>query len=261
MGPIRKADIARHWKVSPAYVTILLRRRRPPGGPDITFLSLEEADAWRAVNAPPNPASEIRRQSSSKIGVDDAEKKSRTQNHPPQDSINNGNGGGNGGIGGGDASGGIGGGAIDINALTGADTDVDFDTAMIRHAEAVPRVAYGLYIRACAGGNAVEIANATRNWAEATKQAAVVRERFLAVQEKSRALIPLDLVMDIVGNELQPLRSLLLTLDERCAVAANPADPAQAKAAIRNGVDDVFRAMSTAEKRIHAEVTLPASAA
>jgi hypothetical protein len=81
--------------------------------------------------------------------------------------------------------------------------DKDFDSLMIEHAERVPQIAFGLLELKQRTGVPTAIAAATENWGQATKTAAAVRERFLDLQERTRALIQLDQVMDIVGTELQ----------------------------------------------------------
>lgn len=132
-------------------------------------------------------------------------------------------------------------------------TGGDFEAIMLGQAEEVPQIAYGLYIMACQSGNAVQIANATSNWSDAARHSAEVRKRYLEVQEKTRALIPLDLVMDIVGTELQSLRALLDAFGERYGAKANPADPTAGRVAIDEGIDEIFRQMDAAPVRVRGE--------
>ena len=257
--PIKKADLARHWKVSPAYVTQLFGRwqKKNPGAAELTFASLDEADQWRAIHAPPKPANEARRtvfagkpsQSSPEKPAETAEK-TRESSRTPQTA--------------GQKPAGAGGDNTDASTPSPDIIDVetlitrggDFDELMLRQAEEVPQIAYGLYRRACARGAAAEIANATKNWNDASKAGHAVREKFLEIQEKTRALISLDVVMDIVGTELQGVRARMLKLGERNASKANPENPALARAVIDAAIDEVFQAIETVTVRTEKELSV-----
>jgi FMN phosphatase YigB (HAD superfamily) len=145
--------------------------------------------------------------------------------------------------------------ALDVAALIRREGD--FDAQAVREAEEVALLAGALYRMACAEGVHADIALAIKNWNDAAKASATVRERFLEIQEKTRALLSLDIVMDIVGTELQAVRSLLLRLGERIAAKANPADPASARKAVDAGVDDIFHAITVAAERIEKEIAAP----
>ena len=239
--PLTGAELARHWGVSKALVSRFKAEKRMP-----PFTSREEADAWRAVNAPPR----------AKAGRPEADAVSPN---------------GEGGVGkiadsfpttgsGTEAKGAGEEGAEVIDVRTFIQRDRDFDVLMIEQAEDVPQIAYGLYVRACQKGNPSEISAANKNWHESAKAAKAVRDDFLELQERTRALIPVDLVMDIVGTELQAVRSAFLKLGERTANAANPADPACAKAAIDAAVDEIFRKLDAALERTAKELPGPAAA-
>jgi hypothetical protein len=249
--PIKRAEIARHWGVSPAYVTITLKRH---GAQDLEFDTLEAADRWRAVHAPPNPKRASDRalfagehdQSSSKNQAETAEKNrglpGTTARAPKAQG------------GAGENNTGSGGARDTVDVSSFVTRDGDFDAVMLRQAEEVPQIAYGLYRRACERGDSVEIANATRNWNDAAKASAGVRKEYLEIQEKTRALIPLDLVMDIVGTELQPLRVLMLKGGERFGPRANPADPVLAQNIINEFIDGVFKGCELAVARVAREL-------
>lgn len=250
---IKRAEIARHWGVSPAYVTMTLKRH---GGGDLQFSTLEEADRWRSIHAPPKPSSESRRAFSGEqtpSASPDTQEKNReassttprvahAQGHahaphattpPPAPAY-------------------LPHAPLDVQSFVSAGGD--FDSVMLRQAEEVPQIAYGLYRLACGRGDSVEIANATRNWNDAAKASAGVREKYLELQEKTRALIPLDLVMDVVGTELQPIRVLMLKGGERYGARANPSDPALGKTIIDELIDHVFRALDLATTRTEREL-------
>ena len=253
--PLRMADLARHWNVTSAYITKLVKTNGLPLTADgkVAFLSLEDADLWRAVNAPPRraksesppPAPSVDSMenldgATEKIAPPNPTTTTTEQNAAPA-------------AGGGETARGAAGGekslpankrqpeAEIIDVTRFIRRDVDFDALMIQQAEGVPQVAHGLYERACAIGSANEIAAHLRNWHESSKAAGAVREKFLEIQERTRALLPLDEVMDVVGMELQQARSLMIKMGERIAAAANPQDPALARRVIEAAVDGVFR--------------------
>ena len=235
--PIRKAELARHWGVRPSYVSNLIKRKALP-----EFTSFEEADAWRAVNAPPKAAhaagSALPTVPDSANSDDTLEKNAAINKTTTSSGKENGRPQGE---------------LIDVTAFIRR--DVDFDALMIESAEGVPQVAHGLYLRACAGGSPNEIAAALKNWNDAMKAAAAARLAFLETQEKTRALLPLDVVMDIVGTELQALRANLLKLGERIAARANPDNPALARGVIDAAVDEsVFRQCDAVESRASREL-------
>lgn len=248
------------------------------------FASLAEADAWRAVNAPPK----ISAATSS-----DSSNQSRDAAKKIADSLTNTTG-VKGGDGGEEAKGKRSGERSPANTDEGeafalsedasrdpsaAETrkraaaalkndappeviDVrafitpgaDFETLMISQAEEVPQVARGLFMRACARGNPSEISAANRNWHESAKSAYAVRADFIELQEKTRALISIDDVRDVLGTELQAGRSAFLKLGERIAGKVNPADPLAAKAIIDAAVDEIYLRLDAALDRAVAQL-------
>ena len=189
---------------------------------------IEEADAWRAVNAPPKVGKSVaglgetaeKQRASSLLSPQILKKRERSR-------------------------------LIDVKSFI--ETGEDFDQLMIGHAENVPQVAYGLYLLACQEGAPGEISAATKNWHEAAKAGAAIRTEFLDLQERTRALIQLDIVLDIIGTELQAVRAALLKLGERCANDANPQDPGKARTVIDAAVDRIFTQMSSIAERVQKE--------
>lgn len=257
--PLSKADLARHWGVSRAYLTKLSKPETEGGKSLPIFFDLAEADAWRSVHAPerrsrvvPTFAGE---QSSTENSAEGAKKSpdltSTTSLPKAQGESGRRKGGG--------------GGAKDLGEWLPAKIDVaamtrrtvDFDVLMVQHAEEVPLIAHGLFKMAAETGHPNAISAATRNWHEAASASANVRGRFMELQEKSRALLPLDEVMDIVGTELQAVRSALHKFGERCAMDANPADPALARRVIDAAMDAVFAKLSSVEVRAARELSGP----
>ena len=252
--PIKPADLARHFGCSPAYISKL---RLPVGDggkamPD--FFTLEDADTWRSIHAPPK----LRRRGSAEPPSPIGEKltppaenfvpipgtTTSTPNPPPAPAGTKGKqveGGGT---------------VIDVRAFI--QSGVDFDALMIANAETVPQVAYGLYLRACESGNPVAIASALANWNDAMKAAATARAAFITVQERTRALLPLDQVMDIVGTELQAVRSDLSKLGERFGAIANPKDPEVGRHAIDAAVDSVLAKFEVLTARTSRELAVSA---
>lgn len=250
LKPVKKAELARHWHVSPPYVTKISRPIAEGGKAMPEFVTLAEADNWRAVHAPPkNP-----RPSGQGLGenLTVASKKNvgspvtTTARTPPQ------------------------GGTVTTTPTTAPRNvdvesfirrDTDFDSLMIEQAEHVPQMAYGLFRLACSGANSAEISAAAKNWHEAAKASASVRGGFLELQEKNRALLPLDEVMDILGIELQAVRVAFLKAGERIASAANPADPALAQRIIDAYIEKILAQLDFVEARTAKELAPPASVA
>ena len=259
--PLTKADLARHWGVSRPYVTKLAKPEAEGGKAMPTFTDLAEADAWRAVHAAPRSArveSVFAGEQSSPVKPTEAAEKSpvptstTTGNNPAATT-------GGGGRGKGkraDALAHLMPDKIDVAAMIRR--DVDFDVLMVGHAEEVPQIAHGLFRLAAESGHPSAISAATRNWHESATASAGVRERFLAIQEKSRALLPLDEVMDIVGTELQPIRTAISKLGEKCALEANPSDPALARRVIDEAVDRIIAGLYAVEARAQRELSAPA---
>jgi hypothetical protein len=219
---IRPAELARHWNVSKAYVSKLINKK---GMPPVT--DFKDADAWRALNAPSKPALEVARaaQDQSK-----SPKNGRDLSHPQHSA-------------GKDSPATEGGDVVDIAPFIARGGD--FDAMMVSDAEAMPKIARGLFDRACGRMNVAEIASFLKIWADAAGKASDARQQFLDIQERKRGLISLDEVMDIVGTELQAVRSSLLKLGARIASKANAADPALAQSVIDGEIDSILRNLST----------------
>lgn len=231
-SPIKSSALARHWGVSKAYVSQL--KSGPKKMPD--FTSLADADTWRALNAAPKPALESQRTSSD---LPSSREKNRDLTQPQHRAKNNAQ-----PPGGADV--------VDINPFI--NRIGDFDLLMVQDAEAMPKIARGLFDRACRAGNLAEIANLLKIWNEAAGKARDIRQGFLDILERKRNLISVDEVMDIVGTELQAVRSALLKLGARHASKANPADPALAQTTIDGAVDEILRNLSTGLVRAEREL-------
>ena len=259
--PLTKADLARHWGVSRPYLTKLAKPEAEGGKAMPTFTALADADAWRAVHAAPRLGRVepvfAGEQSSSKKPVEAAKKPPASPGTTTADSTRTATGTGRGKGGAADALAHLIPERIDIAAFIRR--DVDFDVLMVEHAEEVPQVAHGLFRLAAESGHPSAISAATRNWHEATTAAADTRTRYLAIQEKSRALLPLDEVMDVIGTELQALRTALTKFGERCANDANPSDPALAQRVIDAAMDLVFAKLDAVETRAVRELSAPAA--
>lgn len=259
-SPLTKAELARHWKVSRPYLT-KISKPAAEGGKDMPpFTTLAEADAWRAIYAAPrlsrvetpfageqssreNPAESAKNAADSTHTTTPAKNPHAPKAGRPARGATT------------DAMAHLVPERIDIASMV--QRDVDFDVLTVRHAEEVPQVAYGLFKLAAETGHPSAISAATRNWHEATSAAAEIRTRFLDIQEKSRALISLDEVMDIVGTELQAVRTALLKVGERCAIEANPGDPATAQRVIDAAIDLVFSKLAAVEVRAQRELSAP----
>lgn len=257
-NPIKKADLARHWKVSRAYLT-RLAKPLSAGGKDLPeFTSLAEADAWRTVNAPPRPGNALRRtgmfgaeQSPPKNETEAGEKTAR--NHatttpavatPTHAAVTH-------------AATELWDAQIDLEQYV--TPGADFDRLMPEKAERVAQIAYGLFERAAQTGQPALVSAATKNFHEAARAASDVRARFIEIQERTRVLLPLDEVMDILGTELQAVRAALAKHGERVAAAANPSDPGLAQRVVDADIDQIFASLDLIAMRTRRELTVPAA--
>ncbi len=237
---VKNSTLARHWNVSQAYVSKLRRPTERGGKAMPAFSTLAEADNWRAVNAPPNSPQSFS-QNSTERGKKNGGAFGTTTERRKNNATN-----GHGKI-------------VDITQFLLRGAGEDFDALMIRQAEEKPQIASGLCDLACAGGNSAEISAALKNWHEAAKASAAVRGSFLDLQEKTRALLPLDEVMDIAGTELQAVRQAMDKLGERYAAAANPENPTLAKQVIDGAVDKIYAQLDRVRARLQKELA-PAAA-
>lgn len=245
--PVKKSAIAAHWGVSAPYVTKLGKSPEAGGKGMPEFFSLEDADAWRALNAP--------RKSPQPLAQKSAEAGKKNAGFSVTTSTRNKGGRGTGTdepTAGTDEEGRP---AIDVASFVRR--GVDFESLMIEQAEQVPQIAFGLYQLACTRGYVSEISGANRNWHESAKASAQVRAAFLDLQERTRALIQLDTVMDIVGTELAAVRNSMLRLGERLGPSANPANPSLACDVINAGVDRIFAQLQLTYDRARAELAIP----
>lgn len=218
------------------------------------FTSLPEADAWREEHAPPRKSAKASEKNGTEVGEKNARISDTTSggtDNQEQDAES---------AAGIPAAGEPGSATfagkrqrapvgtlplIDVEKFIR--TDKDFDSLMIEHAERVPQIAFGLLELKQKTGVPTAIAAATENWGQSVKAAAAVRERFLDLQERTRALIQLDAVMDIVGTELQALRSHLDKLGDKIGALANPENPTLAAGVINTAVDRIYELMEQVE--------------
>lgn len=225
MPTVKPAELARHWGVGPSYVSNLRARAMPE------FESLEAADLWRLEHCPPRARRNTPRDiaTSPERAAGGGGNPLRDNHNPPQGRA----------------------------PLEPIDTSqflvapgVDFDALMVQQAENTAQIAHGLYIKACERQDVVAIAGSLRNWNEASRQAADIRERFMGLQQKSKLLAPIDKIMDVVGTQMQEVRLLLNGMGTRIGTDANPADPALAQRTIDAEIDRVYAQMATAAEEI-----------
>ncbi len=182
------------------------------------FGTLAEADAWRAQNAPPRRSNP------------------RKPPAPPPAAQSNGMG------------------FISLPAAPPAaptarpasEIKGDFETRVLAQADALVDIAYA----SAAAADPMSASVALRNWAEAAKQGAAAKEKVVALQIEQRELLRLDDALECVSVLLQSVRRRILKLGERAAAAANPNDPAAAKAAIDREVDSLLAELTGAASNI-----------
>lgn len=187
-------------------------KRRKMGMP--LFHSLAEADQWRAQHAPPRR----------RVGS-----RSLNNGYPTGTSAS--------------------GKTLDVSVFL-APAGTDFDALMIDHTEQVPQIAFGLYQVACNSGDAAAVALAMRNWSEATGRARDAREKWLDLQERSKTLLHIDKVKDLVGQQFQALRQEILRIDTKLAQDCNPQDPPQAQKVLRAWVDAMLARLHSSEQAL-----------
>jgi len=68
----------------------------------------------------------------------------------------------------------------------------DYDELMVTQAGIVALSAFEFYTEALKSGNTTLIAGAIKNWADAAKAAAILRERFLETREKALQIVNLE---------------------------------------------------------------------
>lgn len=245
---LTNAELAAHWSVSLPYLT-KLKKPAPAGKGMPDFTDLDTADRWRALHAPPRGRRSFG--------------KNRVENPPhprtPQDVGTENEGATGAGLpANNDRKAGSSGGGEVINIGRFIRKTGDFDGLMLRQAEEVPQIAFGLLKLAAAKNDTVEVSAQLKNWGDAGKVSGAVREKFLETQEKSRALLSLDEVEDIVGTGLQELRNAMLKHDDRVAAALVPHLPAEQLALVRRAVaediDMIFRKMDAVPDRTRREL-------
>jgi hypothetical protein len=141
-----------------------------------------------------------------------------------------------------------------LNEMMAKVRNGDFDAIMVEHAEQVPVAAYDLYLQATRAGNDAQVSVRIKNWGEASKQAAAVREKFIELQEKTGQLLPMDIMLDVVGTILQAIVSSLDTMGSRIAKQANPENPDLALRVINEAIDEVKGRVNESKARVKAEI-------
>lgn len=129
-----------------------------------------------------------------------------------------------------------------------------FDELMVEHAERVPVAAYNLYLQAVRAGNDAQVSQRIKNWGEASKQASAVREKFVELQEKTGQLLPMDIMLDVVGEVLQAIVYAMDTLGSKYAAKANPENPELAKDVLNKAADEIKQRILESEDRVRTEV-------
>lgn len=219
---IPNAILCEHWGVVKSYLSKLRKTKDMP-----PFRTLREADLWRAQNAPPAPQRQNAALQTRAEPANPPPHHAPGQPPPPADFPE------------------------DLHL----DDTTDFDELMLRQAEGAVKMAWWLLQEAVRRRDHAGVAYANKNWSEAAKQAAAVRERFLAIQQKTGELLPLDLVLDTVGTTLGGIRSGLARLPSRTARLANPEDPNHAAAIIEKEVDRILQLSAPALDRVARELT------
>lgn len=212
-------EIAKAWGTSPQYVSKVRGQCSRSGEPMPDFRTAKEAKAWYASRRQRSPGDPVGEAPAPVAGglCDGAE-------------------------------------ILSLSEMVARLENEDFDEIMVEHAQRVPIAAYRLYLQAVEAGNDTQVSQRIKNWGEAAKQAAAIREKFIEVQERNGQLLSLDIVMDVVGGLLQALVQALDTGGQKYAKRANPENPAVAQAAIHAFVDDIKRRVCESEARIREEV-------
>lgn len=201
--PVKAANLARAWGVSRASVSRWVARGMP-------LSSMEAAEAWRAVNAPPRRRRSVEAE---------ADRSAAANGVVP---------------------------LVDVSRWV--QVSEDFEGDQVKAAEKVAQLAYGLYQEAVERrAGPTEIQFALKNWHEASRRGAEVRREFMALQKERRDVIEVDFAREVVGRELSELRARMVSMGRRLGPDANPEDPALAAEIIDRDVDRIMTLMSAAE--------------
>lgn len=143
--------------------------------------------------------------------------------------------------------------ALDLDKYTG-EASGDFVIDMLGFVENAARVAYARYMAVMEAGQDHLVASSLKNFSEATKQAAALRENFLELQEKAGDLLPVDIILDVTFTILQALDSSLDGFGRRYAKSANPENPELALQVMNDGIDKVKKRLAESRERITGEI-------
>jgi hypothetical protein len=81
------------------------------------------------------------------------------------------------------------------------------------------------------------------------------KARELELQLQAKDLIPREQAVTLIYRTLKMVRSLLDYLPARCAQRANPADPALAESAVKEGVDAILKQCAASIERLEEDGT------
>lgn len=116
----------------------------------------------------------------------------------------------------------------------------DFDSAMMREDAALVLEARKQVVAAMKSGDAATLNFALSTYAKLSKELVAARLRWMESQEKAGRLLDLDECLAAITPHVAEVRRAFVKLGDRCAFAANPANPQMAKAIIDEAVDATF---------------------
>lgn len=126
--------------------------------------------------------------------------------------------------------------------------DPDSPLARLKRSQQAERLAFDLLLQLAEGRNAIAMRAGVHAWGEAKKRVSEAELEFSKHQLATRETITMSEVLETFNTYLGGIRALLDALPSSLASRANPIDPDLAKTALSEGVDQILRAISTAEE-------------
>jgi hypothetical protein len=139
--------------------------------------------------------------------------------------------------------------SAEVKAPTAAgDGDEDSTHARLKRSHQVERQAFDLLKQLAEGGNAIAMRAGVHAWGEAKKRVSEAELEHAKHQLATRELVSMSEVMETFTEHLGGIRALMDALPSMICFQANPSDPTLAKQAIAEGVDQILRNISNAER-------------
>ena len=139
--------------------------------------------------------------------------------------------------------------SAEVKAPTAAGADDEDSThARLKRSHQAERLAFDLLKQLAEGGNAIAMRAGVHAWGEAKKRVSEAELEHAKHQLATRELVSMSEVMETFAEHLGGIRALMDALPSMICFRANPSDPDLAKQSIAEGVDQILRNISNAER-------------